>query len=464
MNQDSKAYKKLLGFFLILYIFSLPLSISVIDASSLALSCICIYLSFTQKNFFKSVDMGPLLWSLSPFIVWGISSSLLYSSYELPIKMEMIKNHSNLIFLWFLPPILWLFWKQIHVYSKYMVILIGIVSLYGLLQFFTGWAFDGQEQFSILKYEGHLYYRVRGFFNNTMTYNYVMVAFFFWLYFDCFSHFIKKGKGSFLQNFKNQNSNQNSNQEINPNQYQCKTFKIFQVTKFICLCALSLSLMLTLTRSFLVFLPLTLLILTPFFYGYKSFLFTLLVTLFLGACLYSTNLFQNRFSPEIKKDHSFSYRLHLWHVHWKMFLESPIKGKGLSQKVSNKYLEPYYKEKNIKPLLSHAHNNILSILAGMGMIGLLAYGLIMGYFLYLAFILYKYKRNIMLPWEKNLLKAILGFMLIFHLGGMLESNFLDGEPFHVLLLSFSMLLVLRQLYFKDSIKDSIEDSILKNST
>ena len=457
--------KKLLGFFLALYIFSLPLSISIIESSSLILSVFCIYFFFTEKGFFKSVDLRPILWFLSPFVVWGIGTSLSYTSYEWPLKLEMIKNHANLTFLYFLPALLWPFWTRLPAYSKYMVVLVGGVSLYGLLQFFTGWAIDGQEQFSILKYGDQFYYRVRGFFNNTMTYNYVMVAFFYWLYFDGLSPLFEKlnNTSTSLKSLLFQAKKALSPKSFTlfasvtvKNLKNMDTFSKFfsKSFKYICLCLLSLSLILTLTRSFLVFLPLVLLVLTFFFYGYKPFLYTLAVFVLVGAGLYSTSLFQNRFSSNIKQDHSLSYRFHFWRVHWKMFLESPWVGQGLSQKVSDKYLRIYYKEQSIeKTLFSHAHNNILSVLAGMGIVGLLAYTLMMGYFLYLALALYRFYKwksppNQRSLWEKNLLRALLAFMLTFHLGGLLESNFLDGEPLHMLMLGFSMLLVLRQQTLK----------------
>ena len=421
--------KKLLGFFLVLYVFALPLSISLIELTSFVLSYLCVHISFTYKGFFKAVDLRPLFWTLLPFLLWGIVTSLFYPSYTWSLKMDMIKDHANLTFLCFLPSVLWVFWLRFPAYSNYMIALLGIVSFYGLVQFFTGWAFDSKEQFSILQYGDHFYYRVRGFFNNTMTYNYVMAAFFYWLYFHCFSHLIAKLKnGSSI--------------------FGISGISWTDAFKYLCFCLLSLSLILTLTRSFLLVLPLVLLLSTFVFYGFRPFLVAFFSMVVAGACLYSTSLFQNRFSPAVKQDHSLSYRFHLWRVHWKMFLDSPLVGQGLSQKVSNKYLEPYYQEQGVKPLFSHAHNNILSVLAGMGIIGLLCYAFMMAYFFYLAFILYKRKGKVMSLWERDVLMALLAFMLTFHLGGMMESNFLDGEPLHVLLLGFSMLLVLRQHYLK----------------
>ena len=444
--------KKLLGFFLALYLFALPVSVSVIDFSSFVLSCFCVYFFFTDRGFFKSVDLRPLIWFLSPFIVWGISTSLLYNSYQWPFKIDMIKNHADLTFLYFLPALFWPFWDRFRSHSKYMAVLIFIVSLYGLLQFFTGWAIDGREQFSILKYGDKFYYRVRGFFNNTMTYNYVMSAFFYWLYFDCFSSLLEKAQNTSLaqlslRRFLFKIKNIKNIKTIRAIPSLTVKYLSYIPFKYICLCFLSLSLVLTLTRSFLVFLPLVLLVLTFVFYGYKSFLYTLVGLVLVGGCFYSTHLFQNRFSPDIKQDHSLSYRFHFWKVHWGMFLESPWAGKGLSQRVSDTYLRSYYEEKSIQnPLFSHAHNNILSVLAGMGMIGLLAYLLMMGYFFYLAMALYRWKgyKGEGVSWERNLLRALLAFMLTFHLGGMLESNFLDGEPLHVLMSGFAMLLILRQ--------------------
>lgn len=170
-----------------------------------------------------------------------------------------------------------------------------------------------------------------------------------------------------------------------------------------------------------------------------------LVTIFLiSGTLYKTNVtIQERFDSltTIQKNESNRLRTVLWKANWEIFLDYPILGVGLSK--NRDYLKEYYQRLGMvgETIVSHAHNNYLQILAGTG---------VMGFFFYLSFGIYFLK----LAWNlwktytphnffySYLSLGLFASQVVFHLGGLTQCNFTDGEVNHQLVFSWALLVAM----------------------
>ena len=129
-------------------------------------------------------------------------------------------------------------------------------------------------------------------------------------------------------------------------------------------------------------------------------------------------------------DNSSSVRLDIWRGYFAMFKDYPLFGSGLFD--GDKLLPAYYERLGIvQPFVSHAHNNFLQWLAGTGIAGFTFYTLLVGYFLKLTWAIRDKS-----PWGWSLLLA----QVFFHLGGMTECNFFDGEVNHFVIFIWAMVL------------------------
>lgn len=100
-------------------------------------------------------------------------------------------------------------------------------------------------------------------------------------------------------------------------------------------------------------------------------------------------------------------RLLIWNSAWNMFKDHPILGVGLGQYAQNyhtKYISPHAKE----PTLTHAHNNLLQMLAENGIIGFLSFVLLFGYFIVCPMRLFYKTKN---PYALMISVSTLGLMI-----------------------------------------------------
>lgn len=133
-----------------------------------------------------------------------------------------------------------------------------------------------------------------------------------------------------------------------------------------------------------------------------------------------------------------SERLWIWTANFRMFLDSPIFGVGYNQNVQ---LLPKYYEIVGAPgglLESHAHNQYLQILVGLG---------IAGFLFYLGFWILCFKRAVdfAFRFEKGSLAqglafGLMGALLVFFFGGLFESNFEHSKIRYTLALMLGLLL------------------------
>ena len=130
----------------------------------------------------------------------------------------------------------------------------------------------------------------------------------------------------------------------------------------------------------------------------------------------------------LQMDNSASTRVDLWRAYGQMALEHPFIGVGIFN--GDRYLPYYYaKLRIIQPFASHAHNNLLQIVAGTGVIGLILYLWVCGWFLRWAWRLRKSS-----PWGWSLFLA----QVFVQIGGLTECNFIDGEVTHALILGWAL--------------------------
>ena len=156
--------------------------------------------------------------------------------------------------------------------------------------------------------------------------------------------------------------------------------------------------------------------------------YALLVFAVLGAFLWMKNdTFRSRFEyAKVTK----SERENMWTVSWFMFEERPLTGVGFSQTGGQ---SPAYAEKLLgyRPLFtSHAHNNILDIMASMGLFGLVAY--FGWWFLFFAMAWKVFRASP--PEERWLPAAAFAGFISFHVNGLTQVNFWDGKSQHTLMI------------------------------
>ena len=128
-------------------------------------------------------------------------------------------------------------------------------------------------------------------------------------------------------------------------------------------------------------------------------------------------------------------RIDLWRTNFEIFKDNPIFGVGLER--SQLHLAEYYQKLNIEHgFHGHAHNDFLYILSGVGFPGTIAWLWLCGYFIFLAFKLYKNSIDYRL---QVLTLGALGAQIYIHVGGLTQCNFSDNEINHILVFTWALL-------------------------
>lgn len=137
-------------------------------------------------------------------------------------------------------------------------------------------------------------------------------------------------------------------------------------------------------------------------------------------------------------DDTYGVRFQLWRANWAMFLDHPLLGVGYG--TNSDHLPEYYERLGIADgFVSHAHSNYFQILAGVGGLGfLLFYGLAILLFWRSAKLVNQAKDN----WSRVLALGVVGAQIHFHIGGLSECNFSDGEVNHLLLVLWGLVIAL----------------------
>ena len=110
-------------------------------------------------------------------------------------------------------------------------------------------------------------------------------------------------------------------------------------------------------------------------------------------------------------------RLVTWKAHFHLFLQEPLWGTGYR---SSRFKAPKVYSPEKGKITSHAHNNILSILSGTGLVGLLCYLGFMTCFMLAAIQLYLKSSE---PFWKTIGLGSTGAQIIFHVMGLVDVTF-----------------------------------------
>jgi len=148
------------------------------------------------------------------------------------------------------------------------------------------------------------------------------------------------------------------------------------------------------------------------------------------------------------------HRLIIWQSQWEIVKAHPWLGVGYTDSglVAPDYLErargftptdvdAFYQRVGIgrDDFKTHAHNNFLYTWAGSGIFALICYLMFSWYFLRLAWTSYRRFASGGDALFASLALGIFGSQIFFHIGGLTECNFFDGEVNHNLIFIWSML-------------------------
>lgn len=146
----------------------------------------------------------------------------------------------------------------------------------------------------------------------------------------------------------------------------------------------------------------------------------------IGFCIYTNPSLQSRFiTITDTKYQSNSERLLMWQSAIAIFKDYPICGIGQDQfgyMYNTKYISPSAKERGDEDYRKghgHPHNNFFKFLAEGGVVGITAFLLLHGYFLYRMILLYRKEKNI-----DSVSCGMIGILIFLglHLEGMTDTN------------------------------------------
>lgn len=131
-------------------------------------------------------------------------------------------------------------------------------------------------------------------------------------------------------------------------------------------------------------------------------------------------------------------RFELWRANYAMFLDHPFFGVGYGQ--NYKHLPEYFARLNITHgFISHAHNTYFQWLGGTGATGFLLFLTLSALIVVRTFKLIRASRWV---WGPTLALGLLGAQAQLHFGGLTEASFFDGEVNHVVMMVWGLVLAL----------------------
>ena len=131
-----------------------------------------------------------------------------------------------------------------------------------------------------------------------------------------------------------------------------------------------------------------------------------------------------------------SDRVFIWKYNWEMFKDYPIFGIGY-QENENRAGEYVTRMGHPDAFTGHAHNNVIQMLSGTGVTGLLAWLFIVGFMIWLNWRLWRNLPKELL-WPRAIALGCLGAQITLHIGGMTECNFKAGATSHNLMLVWAL--------------------------
>lgn len=192
------------------------------------------------------------------------------------------------------------------------------------------------------------------------------------------------------------------------------------------------------TRSAWASLPVALVAMT-YLIKPKAAVKTAIAGIFIVCCLLSvSSAFRSRSQSVFDSSNSSnSYRVVLWKLNWKMFLDHPVLGVGYLQ---SEIRAPEYASKIDQPVefISHSHSNYLEMLSSTGLAGFTLFLMLIIYMLKITLELFRLAKP--QSWWKAFSIGAFGAQIHFHLGGFTDVTIRALPSIHTLMLIWGAVL------------------------
>lgn len=362
--------------------------------------------------------LGPdyFIWGLWVVIVLG---ALLISEITDERKWGIPGQGRWVLTLYALSAILWGLKTRLSLVLKVFSVGLGLVAVFSIFQVFTG-----VDPFRSIPYEtifskDPYLWRAKGFFTNTMTYSYSF----------SFPLFLLLGLRLF-----------------NPFDWSKRWL---QVTGIAC-ALLGISLFLSFTRGAWLGIA-TGLVFVSLVYSKRAFILTAAALISFVTLNYFFNTaardkFHTFLNPQV--DSSITQRFDLWRSNWAIFKDHPLIGIGYKEnefRIQEYHIKVFGEEK----FQGHAHNIYLQFLASTGILGFTCYMAFMACFFWMSLKLWWYRRSNK-EWSAVIGLSSVGGYVAFHVGGLTEATFIDGEIIHMFVFITSIMLVAYWARFSDT--------------
>lgn len=373
----------------------------------------------------KYIRLGPDIWIL------GLLLTALVSLWLSPVPQATFQLADKLRWILVLYAVAWAWSQQTREQTfrllRLMIVVGAVSAIYAFVEFYWGLEFFRSRR--ILNQMGPLF-RASGFYNLSLTFAYVIGM----LGFLCAGRF-------WAMPF---------------NEWRLKDNRIWLTGVLSGLAGCVFSLTRGSWVAILITSALILLLVKP-----KRILPVLgsFIFLFLAGMAINGSFRERVLSIGDLGERTNQHRMIIWQGHWEVFKSHPFFGVGFgvngfvspdyfdrSRGFTTQQVEEFYKSVTVvRPeFYTHAHNNFLHLLAGTGIVGFLCYFMFISYFLLLAWRTYKGAQDKKDTFCANLALGLFGAQLFFHVGGLTEANFFDGEVNHMLVYLWGLLVATHQ--------------------
>ncbi|MBK9292993.1 MAG: O-antigen ligase family protein [Oligoflexia bacterium] len=418
--QIRTALKSILTLFIFLYAASLTFSMAGMELSAFGITvCFLLYVLFDYLapkrtlewhtigaefpiiGFLIVAAVGLFVKAPDQFSSFGSLRNILFL-FILTYSLQVFKNLNKLI---------WLIWT-----------LALIVAVYAIWQHFTGMDLWREKGINMManSFGGQNLYQSIGFFSHHLTYShsFMMIA--------CFpiAAFLLSAKSKWWQ----------------------------RGIYFLSSAILLFSIVTTYARGSWLALAVAIPVMTLFVSKKKLIIVTLVFAAAIGiAFKVNPNIKSRAMSIIDITNVDNSARRALWSANMTMFNENPWLGVGYKQ--NEGLTQKYFEQLGItSDFYGHAHSNYLELLATTGILGFAFYMLLI-----LAFILMTARLYTSIPkthfWHKVFTLAILGAQIAFHVGGLTQWNFGDGEVQHQFFFWLAVMSYMSHRYYAHIVPD-----------
>ena len=409
----SRILQAILGGTFFLYLFSLPLSITGLEMFSwLSVILFCFALLFKNPYFLassKQFNFKRIYWAL-PFIGVILLEILLAPNIPKKHQFYIIGELRWGVLLFFLPVLLFHFWSKGEKVFSILCAILTLSASYAIIQSLTSLDLLSDSDYFPLRSGG--LWRAKGLLE-IMTYSHSISMLFLFVY------------STILLNWGNK--------------------------KWLIPCAIliGVSLILTFTRGMWLSLSIATITITFIVHRQKALHLIGIGVGLISVLVLTVDKIQHRLLLTFNfSDSSTSARFQLWKANWNIFLDHPFFGVGFQR--NKVHLPQYYKSLGIEDgMISHAHSNYFSVLAGTGLFGFIAYLVFAFGFFKIASSLWRNHRYLPL-FDQVIVLGSLGALINFHIGGLTECNYLDAEVFHTYIIVLSLLIAVLNRYEKQS--------------